>query len=98
MVNSNLFNDHTGLNLAGFTQFEIRPVKRLKAVAGIRLENYSLDGTSEGIVPILRAGLNWQAGGYTFLRASFGQGYILPFHCSRNSLHNTRVSCDIRQS
>lgn len=78
IVNSNFFNDHSVLNIAGFTQFEIRPVNRLKAVAGIRLENYSLDGTSDGIVPILRAGLNWQAAGFTFLRASFGQGYRYP--------------------
>jgi iron complex outermembrane receptor protein len=47
-------------------------------VAGIRLENYSLDGSSDGIVPILRAGLNWQAAGFTYLRASFGQGYRYP--------------------
>lgn len=78
IVKSNFFNDHSYLNIAAFTQFEIRPVKRLKAVAGIRLENYSLDGTSEGIIPILRAGLNWQAAGFTFLRASFGQGYRYP--------------------
>jgi len=78
VVNSNFFDNHSVLNIAGFTQFEIRPVKRIKAVAGIRLENYSLDGSSDGIVPILRAGLNWQAAEFTFLRTSFGQGYRYP--------------------
>jgi outer membrane receptor protein involved in Fe transport len=77
-VNSNFFNDHSSFNIAGFTQLEIRPVSRLKAVAGLRIENYTLDGTSDGIVPIIRAGLNWQAAEFTFLRASFGQGYRYP--------------------
>jgi iron complex outermembrane receptor protein len=77
-VNSNFFNDHSGFNIAGFTQFEIRPLNRLKAVAGFRLENYTLDGIHDKIVPIVRAGLNWQAAEFTFLRASFGQGYRYP--------------------
>jgi len=77
-VKSIFFGDHYGLNLAGFTQFEIRPLSRLKAVAGLRLEHFSLDGISDKLVPILRAGLNWQAADYTFLRASFGQGYRFP--------------------
>ena len=77
-INSNFFQDHTAFNIAGFTQFEVRPVNRLKAVAGVRVENYSIDGIHDKIVPILRAGLNWQAAGMTFLRASFGQGYRFP--------------------
>lgn len=77
-IKSNFFGDHTSFNIAGFTQFEIRPLDRLKAVAGIRIENYSLDGISDKIVPIFRAGLNWQAADFTFLRASFGQGYRFP--------------------
>ncbi|MBP1667371.1 MAG: hypothetical protein H6Q23_2231, partial [Bacteroidetes bacterium] len=77
-VRSNFFGDHHSLNLAGFTQLEMRPVNRLKAVAGLRIENYSLDGVNEKIVPIFRAGLNWQGADYTYLRASFGQGYRFP--------------------
>jgi len=77
-VKSNFFGDHSGFNIAGFTQFEVRPVNRLKAVAGLRIENYSLDGINDKIVPIFRAGLNWQAAELTFLRASFGQGYRFP--------------------
>ena len=57
---------------------EARPLNRLKAVAGLRLEQFSLDGEQDKLVPILRAGLNWQAADYTFLRASFGQGYRFP--------------------
>lgn len=77
-VNSNMYNDHTGLNLAAYSQIEIRPVNRLKAVAGVRLERYSLDGKDVETVPVFRTGINWQAGEYTFLRASFGQGYRYP--------------------
>ena len=39
---------------------------RLKAVAGIRLEQNSLDGINDKLVPVLRAGLNWQAADFTF--------------------------------
>lgn len=77
-VRSNFFGDHHGLNLAGFAQLEARPRNRLKAVAGLRVENFSLDGINDRIVPIFRAGLNWQAAEYTFLRSSFGQGYRFP--------------------
>jgi len=77
-VKSNFFGDHSEFNIAGFAQFEIRPLYRLKAVAGLRIENYSLDGINDRIVPIIRAGLNWQAADFTFLRASYGQGYRFP--------------------
>ena len=77
-VNSNFFGDHHGLNLSAFTQLEIRPLERLKASAGLRIESYSLDGVNDKVIPIFRAGLNWQAANYTFLRASFGQGYRYP--------------------
>jgi outer membrane cobalamin receptor len=78
VVNSNFFGDHTSLNLAGYSQFELRPLSGLKAVAGVRLEYNSLDGVKDKLVPVFRTGLNWQAGEYTYLRASFGQGYRFP--------------------
>lgn len=77
-VESNFYNDHFGLNIAAFTQIEIRPLSRLKAAAGMRIEHFSLDGINEKLIPIFRAGLNWQVSDYTFLRASFGQGYRFP--------------------
>ena len=77
-VISNMYNDHDGLNLAGYTQLEIRPLSRLKAVAGFRIEQNSLDGINDKIVPVFRAGINWQLADYTFIRASFGQGYRYP--------------------
>jgi iron complex outermembrane receptor protein len=77
-VNSNFYGDHKRLNLAGYSQLEVHPFKRLNAVAGIRIEQNSLDGINDKLVPVMRAGLNWQAAEYTFLRASFGQGYRYP--------------------
>jgi outer membrane cobalamin receptor len=75
---SNFFGNHQEFNAAGFAQAEIRPVDRLKLVAGIRLEDNILDSRADKPVPVFRAGINWQAAGYTYLRASFGQGYRFP--------------------
>ncbi len=77
-VISNMYNDHNGLNVAGYSQLEIRPFPRLKAVAGFRIEQNSLDGIKDKVVPVFRAGINWQAADYTYIRASFGQGYRFP--------------------
>ena len=77
-VISNMYDNHTGLNMAGYAQIELRPVQNLKTVAGLRIEQNILDGKRDKIVPVFRAGLNWQAGEFTFLRASFGQGYRYP--------------------
>ena len=75
---SNFFGDHRGLNIAGFTQLEARPVSRLKIIGGVRLEQSILDGERDRLVPVFRTGVNWQAAEYTFLRTSFGQGYRYP--------------------
>jgi outer membrane cobalamin receptor len=75
---SNFYGDHEGLNVAGFTQLEANPVPRLKLIAGLRVEQNSLDGEKDKTVPIFRTGINWQAAEYTFLRASFGEGYRYP--------------------
>jgi iron complex outermembrane receptor protein len=77
-VNSLFYGDHTGLNFAAFSQLELRPLYRVKAVAGVRVEHNALDSNNDKPVPIFRAGLNWQTGDFTFLRASFGQGYRYP--------------------
>ncbi len=77
-VISNFYGDHKEMNVAGYTQLEVHPLKRLEAVAGLRIEQNSLDGNYDDLVPVIRAGLNWQAADFTFLRASFGQGYRYP--------------------
>jgi iron complex outermembrane receptor protein len=77
-ISSALYGDHEGSNIAGFTQFEASPLRKLKIVAGVRLEANSLDGINDKPVPVFRTGINWQAGSYTFIRGSFGQGYRFP--------------------
>jgi iron complex outermembrane receptor protein len=78
IVISSFYNDHKGLNIAGYSQVELRPLPRLKAVAGIRVEQNSLDGINDKVVPVFRTGLNYQIKEYTFLRASYGKGYRYP--------------------
>ncbi len=75
---SNFYGNHSGFNFAGFTQVEATILNRLKMSGGVRIEQNILDGEHDRIVPIFRAGLNWQAADYTFLRASFGEGYRYP--------------------
>ncbi len=75
---SNFYGDHKGLNTAVFTQLEVQPLPRVKIVAGLRVEQNSLDEEPDKIVPIFRTGINWQTAAFTFLRASFGEGYRYP--------------------
>jgi outer membrane receptor protein involved in Fe transport len=77
-VISNFYGNHEGMNIAGFTQAEIKFFERLKISAGLRVEQNSLDSEKDRIVPIFRTGINYQLYQYTFLRASFGQGYRYP--------------------
>ncbi|TVQ15608.1 MAG: TonB-dependent receptor [Bacteroidetes bacterium] len=77
-VLSAFYGDHDALNLAVYLQGDFSPVQRLKIVGGIRLEHNSLNGESDDLVPLFRAGANYMAGNYTFLRASWGQGYRYP--------------------
>jgi len=78
VTNANLYGDHTNSNMAVFTQFDYSFLKRFSASLGLRWETYSLDDTDKESAPVMRAGLNFRAASYTFLRASFGQGYRYP--------------------
>jgi iron complex outermembrane receptor protein len=77
-INSNFFGDHSSLNLAAFTQVEYKPTGRLNLVGGVRFEENMLDSERDKIVPVFRTGVNWQAAQFTFVRASFGEGYRFP--------------------
>jgi len=77
-INANLYGDHSSLNSAVFSQLDVRPVSSLKASFGIRFERYTLDNQVEYSSPVIRTGLNYQASEFTYLRASFGQGYRFP--------------------
>lgn len=75
--NSPLYSGkHTSENYASYIQLD-HQWKKLKALAGARYEHFILDNRSEG-KPVFRAGLNYEAAKYTFIRSSFGQGYRFP--------------------
>lgn len=75
---ANLYEDHKSSNTSVFTQLDAQVFKRLKFSAGVRWELNSMNGEFYYSLPVLRAGLNYQAGKATFLRTSFGQGYRFP--------------------
>ncbi len=77
-ITSAFYGDHDALNLAGYIQTDLTPVRRLRMVAGLRLEYNSLNGEGDRPVALFRAGINYRVMDYTFLRASFGQGYRYP--------------------
>jgi iron complex outermembrane receptor protein len=77
-IASNFYGDHQGLTLAAYSQFEAALLGWLRAVAGVRVEEYILDGEAARPVPVFRAGLNASLAEVTFLRASIGQGYRYP--------------------
>jgi iron complex outermembrane receptor protein len=45
---------------------------------GVRWETFRLDDSSASALPVVKAGINYQAGRNNWLRASFGQGYRFP--------------------
>jgi outer membrane cobalamin receptor len=84
-IHSPLYGNHNALNIAGYTQADIALVGRLKLVTGVRLEHNSLNGINDKLIPLLRAGINYRLMNYTFLRASFGQGYRYPSIAERHA-------------
>ncbi|MBS1646256.1 MAG: TonB-dependent receptor [Bacteroidetes bacterium] len=88
-----LYGIKIGKNIAGYAQFDKKFFNRLTISAGMRAEYYKVDtATTHGsfflvknntknnlpFQPVFRMGLNYQAFEYTFIRASFGQGYRFP--------------------
>ena len=76
-------------NAALFFQYDQRFWDRLSVSAGVRAEYYRVNnhrreaetkvfGTKIPFRPVFRAGLNYQLADYSFIRASFGQGYRNP--------------------
>lgn len=75
-----LFGDttHTGTNIAGYIQLDKKFFKRLNITYGFRFETNKIDKDKWETKPVSRVGVNVQAAKYTFIRASFGQGYRYP--------------------
>jgi len=75
---SALYGNHQNSSLALYIQANYRWSKRLITSAGFRWEDYRLDQHDNKTAPVLRAGINYQMASYTYLRASFGQGFRFP--------------------
>ncbi len=75
-----LFGDtiHTGNNVAGYFQLDKKFFKRLNISYGFRFEANRIDKGKWEVKPVSRVGVNVQAAKYTFIRASWGQGYRFP--------------------
>ncbi|NQU87584.1 MAG: TonB-dependent receptor [Mariniphaga sp.] len=77
-INSNFYGNHNGFNAGAFAQFDWFASDRMRLTSGVRLEQNWLDGKNDKLIPLFRAGMNYRILDYTFLRASFGQGYRYP--------------------
>ncbi len=92
-VAAELYGDttFTGTNLAAYLQYERKYYDRLNLSAGMRYERYTLQNPpfeylgqtieankSVEAKPVVRLGANYQVAPYTYLRASWGQGYRFP--------------------
>lgn len=69
--------DHDGYNMAGYMQLD-QKLGRVNLVAGFRYEYFRLDTVTTNGRPVASAGINYQPGKTTYLRASFGQGFRFP--------------------
>ena len=64
-------------NLAGYVQLDKKFYQKLNLSLGARFERNTIESESEA-KPVLRAGVNYQAAEYTYIRASYGQAYRFP--------------------
>ncbi|HJX72405.1 MAG TPA: TonB-dependent receptor [Bacteroidales bacterium] len=77
-IHSQLYENHSSLNGAVYSQLDGEIQDKLKLSLGVRFETYRLDDYVEFSKPIFRTGINFHLAKYTFLRASYGQGYRFP--------------------
>ena len=68
--------DQNAANYAAYIQLD-KKWNRLLVNGGARYEYFRLNDKNEG-KPVFRLGANYQASSYTFLRASYGEGYRFP--------------------
>lgn len=80
---------HESDNIGAFIQYDHKFFDKLNLSVGSRFEYYRVDehkreaetklfGVRVPFKPVIRGGLNYELAEYTFLRASFGQGYRYP--------------------
>ena len=69
--------ENSASNQAAFAQLDATFFEKLRISSGVRYEYFEING-EDSSKPIFRAGLNYQAGRATYVRASFGQGFRFP--------------------
>lgn len=78
LSNSPLFmGTNRSENVAAFVQLDKTFFKKLFVNAGARYEHFNMNGKAES-KPVYRAGANYELSKFTFIRASYGQGYRFP--------------------
>ncbi len=88
-ADSQVTGQHRSDNIGLFMQYDRKFFDRLNVSAGVRMEYYRVDdqyreaetdifGISMPFKPVFRGGLNYELAEYSFIRASFGQGYRYP--------------------
>lgn len=92
-VNSVLFADanahwserklFTAGSVAAYAQLDKKFWDRLSVSIGVRWEGYVVDTTFTPTLPIIRAGVNFEASKNDFIRMSFGQGFRIPSMAER---------------
>lgn len=80
VVNAPLYGDTTlsSRNFALYAQVDKKFFDKLNVTLGARLENFNLTNSKSETKPVFRLGTSYQAAEFTFIRASFGQGYRFP--------------------
>ncbi len=78
VTRAKLYGNHVSNNFAVYVQTEYKINGVLTLSGGYRSEYYSIDDADKKISNVFRAGINYKVASYTFLRASFGQGYRYP--------------------
>jgi len=88
-ADSKVTGQHKSDNAALFAQYDHKFFDKLNVSVGGRLEYYRIDdnyreaetsifGADIPVKPVFRGGLNYELAEYSFIRASFGQGYRYP--------------------
>ena len=77
-VLAGLYDNHKGSNSALFSQMDAHLLNKLQVSTGLRWELNTLNGELFYSLPVVRAGLAYQAGEGTYIRSSIGQGYRFP--------------------
>lgn len=69
---------HTASNTSVYLQGDKRFFSRLNVALGFRYERNKMNREKAEAKPVARLGFNYKLADFTFLRASFGQGYRFP--------------------